>query len=182
MEVRIRRATVEDASEIARIEKSLDVQKDRDTGARGFTRATFSKEDYAKAAKIAEYFFVAETGQRIAGFVIASSLAIAKTIEGEAVGICKAEKRAPKALFVVQTAIGRRFQRKGIASKLYGQLIQKSNDKLAPPTIFLTIVLKPIENKASVAFHEKLGFKKVCEFKEKYKGKNFDIGLFEKTI
>ncbi len=125
----IRRATIQDAPEITRLEKSLDVEKDRNNGKRGFTRATFSEADYVKAALQAECFLVGESGQKIAGFIILSSLKIAKAIEGATLGILEAEKRAPKSLFVIQTAIAKKFQRKGIATKLYDCALNKTRAK-----------------------------------------------------
>ncbi len=174
----IRRATARDAQEIARLEKTLGGGSSK--VGRGVRRTILSEEDYADAARNAEYFFVAESGQGIAGFIIAGSLEIARTVEQDARGIREAEKRAPGSLFVIQATVAKNFQRKGIATKLYNCMLSEASG--TRPCAFLTIVLGPAKNGASVAFHEKLGFKKACEFEEGDAGKKRTIGLFEKKL
>lgn len=176
----IRRAIIQDAPEITRLEKTLGKGNCRGKGGRGLRRVIFNERDYFNAAQNAEYFFVAKRGQCIAGFIIAGSLNIARIFEGNSRSIIEAEKRAPNSLFVIQATVAKKFQRNGIATVLYSRVFDEA--KSACPFAYLTIVLKPAANNVSIAFHEKIGFKKACEFEEDCAGQKRTIGLYEKKL
>lgn len=75
------------------------------------------------------------------------------------------------------------FRGKGIASELLNKSLEELKEK-GYKHLFAIVTTSPLTNNASIAFHEKMGFKKVCITKpiDLFSLKNYESLLFYKQI
>ncbi len=78
-------------------------------------------------------------------------------------------------LLISKIATRRGIRRKGIGKFLYENLFENYKDK----DFFAFIVTKPVENKTSIKFHKKMGFRKVAYFS---KNEFMDIKNYESIL
>lgn len=156
----IRNAKTEDAAQVAEIYNHYITN----------THHTFETEPLEPAdmeARILEVshtypFLVAEQDGEIVGYAFASQFKLRQAYEHS----------AEVSIYVKNEA-----KQKGIGTRLYDRLFDELEDTLTH-AIIAGIALP---NDASIAFHEKLGFRKVAHFQEVgYKlGRWVDVGYWE---
>lgn len=149
MEITIEKAKVEDVGAIWKVAKS--VEYDKNTNNKGFLLVVLSKDKYKQRIKKSHHFFVAKEGNKIVGFVMAYTKGVLESLKREMPyemdAVLAALKQKGKQLYLEQLGVLPKFQRKGVAQKLYNHLV-----KTEPSSqIVAEISLKP-KNEASINF------------------------------
>lgn len=140
----LRPATLDDVEAILALQESTRLVS-------GFTHA-----DYAEFVKRADHFYVLEAEGRIAAFVLGYSserIGKAEVVNG------RIRERVDRPFVLIkQVAVTRSHARRGLARRLYDRVRVEAAERPR----YAAIVLDP-PNEASVAFHERLGFRKAFE-------------------
>lgn len=168
--MKIRKAVIEDASEIKAIAESLRLNQNRPQG--GFLVYPLAEEGYQKRIRSSSYFYVAEEDARLQGFLMCYDDATIRRLSetGELShqdGVLKYLQSQPAPfIFGDQIGIQREKLRSGVGNLLMEGLIadMKTN---GVPTMYVGILLHPTRNVASIKFCERLGFKQVAEVENK---------------
>ena len=122
----------------------------------GFLVSGFEEQDYWELMARANYFYALLENQDVIGFLLAYSSDRIQDSEWLNL-LIKYRNRVP--FFVIkQICIRSERTREGLATSLYQYCLSQAKEQYG----FAAIVLNPI-NYASIAFHEKLGFKKIFE-------------------
>lgn len=160
IQMNIRHATKEDAGQIAEIYNYYVTN----------THHTFETEpldasemgDRIGEAGTELPFLVAEDGGEILGYAFAARFKLRQAYEHS----------AEVSIYVKNEA-----KQRGIGTRLYDRLFSEMADTL----VHALVAGIALPNDASIAFHEKLGFKKVAHFREiGYKlGRWIDVGYWE---
>jgi len=191
----IRKAKVEDLEQIYPLYKryALDISKVNDISysskiqKEGFFIDLSDKEDCKKRIRSSLIFNVLEDNKKIVGFID-----INKEIyfPEEAPNIVWLNKEAKFEYFKGKNstvlhliAVEPRYRGKGVAD----ELLQNSEEELKKKgykNIFAIVTTGPLKNNPSISFHNKMGFKKVCETKpiDLFGLKDYESVLFRKTI
>jgi ribosomal protein S18 acetylase RimI-like enzyme len=151
-ELKVRLAGINDVAAISSIAFDCHLREGADT-AEGFLLQDFGADGYLKLLETAACTLVCENGAgRTVGFLFA--LPFAGTLEAQALGV-----NETKAVVVGQVGIYSEHRRRGLGRRLYEELFAQ----LGGRTVVATVMTAPVENAASIAFHEALGFHEVCE-------------------
>lgn len=156
--IEINRASVNHLSRILQISKenSLSRLSKKSAENTGFLVSDFSKNEYEKFIKTADYFFVAQKDDEVLGFVLAYSSRMIK--KNEWLNMLIKARHPEDFVLIKQICVKRELAGKGVADILYRYLFKEA----AGEAFYTAIVLDP-PNPRSFAFHEKHGFKKVME-------------------
>ena len=132
----------------------------------GFMHAHQPREDW-KRHEDSGLFYVATDDEEVLGFVIAVELGGPDTehLEGARGKTTWTEEgvlQIPELYFIEKVAVSENAMGRGIGRKLYDYMFSTH-----PKTTFFTaLVEKPLANKASEAFHTKMGFHRVATFED----------------
>jgi ribosomal protein S18 acetylase RimI-like enzyme len=154
--MQIRKATSSDLGHIHHLAEAHALNREDIRHATGFLVSTYSLSDYEHLLAQAEYFYVAESDSRIVGFIVAYS---EKFVVGDFPTTRLEAYTGPHFIVIKQVCVDTREARRGTGSKLYRHLM---NETLSSPLV-AAIVLQP-ENRVSINFHRKLGFRQLLTF------------------
>lgn len=158
MQFDIRKAQEQDLTAIMAIanERSLArMEGSASATQNGFLVSSFTLEDYQYYLSSAEYFFVAEAAGNILGFVLAYE---SQGIQaGETLNTLLKSNIVEPFVLIKQICVSKASGKHGIASRLYRQLFEQART----PRFSAAVVIEPY-NDASVLFHERHGFQKLC--------------------
>jgi ribosomal protein S18 acetylase RimI-like enzyme len=152
----VRRARLSDAHTIAAIAASCSLNVTADT-AGGFLLNGFATEDYAMMVSHGALTLICESDNgEVCGFVVVAPFA--QIDEAQLLGITRND-----AVEIAQVAVSPEFRHRGIGRRLYEQMLTELGDE---QRIVATVTTSPVENTASLIFHEKLGFTAVGDIGE----------------
>ncbi|MFH0971663.1 MAG: GNAT family N-acetyltransferase [Candidatus Micrarchaeota archaeon] len=166
MEPIIRNAAIGDIPEITKIQHSLAYPGRSD----GFLIQKRSGEEFLRLMKACKYFFVAEVGGKIAGYMLVMD-ENAGFSDNEIFSFYK--KNYSNFVLVDQIGVQTDFQGNGIGKALYGKLLSVEKKR-----ILLEIFIKPM-NSISVKCHEALGFRRtgdIIRMKIGYEAEVYEYG------
>ena len=134
------------------------------SGEKGFMHAHQPREDWLRYEQEGVFYAASDNGQ-IVGFVIAMPLGGPDTehLEGARGSVSWTQNGVlaiPNLYFIEKIAVDESRMGKGIGRKLYDYLFSKHPEL----TFFTALVEKPLPNKASEAFHTRMGFNRVATF------------------
>ncbi len=123
---------------------------------KGFLVSNFTQEKYLRFLSYVDHFYVLYYQGELAAFLLAYS---SRFIQPDEWLNLQIRQRHPNPFVLIkQIAVHPEHQGKGLASKMYTYLFQQTSGL----PLFTAIVVDP-PNKRSIAFHERLGFRKVFE-------------------
>ncbi len=149
MQFEIRNANGKDLSAVKKVNNALVHSE----GKKGFLMQTRTAEEFRRCLSLCKYFFVAESNNEIAGYLIVLD-GSADYSENE---ICGKFKKFKGFVFAEQMGVLPSLQGNGIGTALYTTLFEKGKKR-----ILLGVFTKPF-NEQSRRFHEKLGFRSIGE-------------------
>lgn len=157
-EVSIRKVEENELESVLEISKTLTLASINDSekaSQKGFLVSEFTLDDYKKFYNEAEYFYVAEIDNQIAGFLLAYKSESIKPKE-VANSLLKYNLAEPFVL-IKQIGTANEFLRQGVATQLYKYLLDIVDDR----GFAAAIVNEPV-NYSSINFHQVLGFNHLC--------------------
>jgi ribosomal protein S18 acetylase RimI-like enzyme len=119
----------------------------------GFLLQDHGRSQYLRWLQAGAYMLVCETAGETVGFLFA--LPFAGTSEARALKMDETN-----AVIVGQVGISPRYRRRGLGRLLYQALFFHFPGRATAATV----ITAPVENTASIAFHEALGFHAICDF------------------
>lgn len=158
MSITIRKVQREDLSQVSEIAQSLSLSRLTVAQAEksGFLVSEFSLEIYEQYLQSKQYFFVAESNKKIVGFLLAyESTDIAPD---ETLNTLLKTNLQTSFVLIKQICVAKDQKGLGIASRLYQYLFETAST----PRFAAAIVMEPF-NEASISFHERKGFNKLCD-------------------
>lgn len=156
--VEIARAEHGHVPEIVEIAKSRSLDNvSRSTASKeGFLVSGFAADSYHARIDTAEHFYVATMGRKVVGFLLAYSDSEVGSDEWLNLQV----KASLGEFWVIkQVCVAHSFARKGIASKLYQNVLHRCVEK----PVIAAVVAKPV-NAASIAFHRSFGFEWLADY------------------
>lgn len=158
MSITVRKVKREDLSQVLEIAQSFSLSKlTRDQAAKsGFLVSEFSLEAYERYLQSNHYFFVAESQHKIVGFLLAYESS--DIPPNETLNTLLKTNLQNSFVLIKQICVAKGSTGLGIASRLYQHLFETATT----PRFAAAIVMEPY-NEASISFHERKGFNKLCD-------------------
>jgi predicted GNAT superfamily acetyltransferase len=155
-QINIRKAEQSDVERVYELATEYLLAQRQQAPKGGFLVSSYSKEDYLGYIDKAGYFFVAEDDGEIIAFILAYS---SNAITDDALTQLTDRHVGRGFVLIKQICVDPSHTKRGVGRKLYTFIAKQT----APLPLLAAIVLDP-ENRASVRFHNKLGFSKILEF------------------
>lgn len=158
MSITVRKAEHNDLPSIHKISEqvALKALDQKQAAQSGFLVSAFSLSTYERYLQAQQYFYVAESDGEIMGFLLAyESAAIAPE---ETLNTLLRTNLQDSFVLIKQICVAQQHAGRGVASTLYAHLFKNT----ATPRFAAAVVLEPY-NEASVRFHERKGFHKLCD-------------------
>ncbi len=154
--LRIEAVKFEHLAQIASLAKTYQLGQESPKQDNGFLVSGFEYEDYQESFPRANHFYAFLENENVVGFLLAYSSERIQDSEGLNLLI---KYRNPEPFILIkQICIRSDHAGEGLATSIYQYLFSQAKEQY----FFEATVLDPI-NYASIAFHEKLGFKKMFE-------------------
>lgn len=184
----IRNARIDDIDQIIEICNQQNIKNKNDInhkniGKSGFLIKSKTKEQLLNFINNQEFYLalICQRNQQVIGYLTGYDLIEFKNIDfrNKILSLVD-DKNNPRKIFYYDQ-IAKNPDSKNVGKPLLLAMIEHLKIK-GYKDIFCQIVHQPFNNQASIKFHEKLGFKLVCEITEDIDQINFTKGLYHLVI
>jgi len=158
MGVRVRQANTGDLESVVALAERVQLPESEESPPDSFLVSAYHRDRYAEILNETPHFFVAEIEGAFAGFAFGFESASIPDANSQELNL-KAE--FPEPFFVIkQVCASPDFRRQGVASELYGALLEAAGTQ----PVIASVVTDP-PNLPSEAFHQSNGFSEVMAYR-----------------
>jgi L-amino acid N-acyltransferase YncA len=184
----IRNARIDDIDQIIEIcnqqnIKNKNINNQKNIGKSGFLITKKTKEQLHHLISNQDFYLalVYERNNHLIGYLIGFDLIEHNSADFQNQILSYSQhKKQPRKIFYYDQ-IAKSLDSKNVGSSLVLAMIEHLKNK-GYKEIFCQIFHQPFNNQASIKFHEKLGFKLICEITEDIDQINFTKGLYHLAI
>ncbi len=148
IDILVRNAKLKDLPGVVKVNHSLHYPERKD----GFLIQKRPVEEFKKILGICKYFFIAEVGRRVVGYLIVMD-ETADFLDNEIFSFYVG--RYKNFVFIEQIGVLPDYQRRGIGRALYKKLLEIERKR-----VLVDFMIKP-RNSQTISFHKTIGFKSI---------------------